>query len=61
VNANGSPRLHLSRLKESSVVCQASNCEEAAEFVLKDAAGAVRALCREHLKARGIADEDIPE
>jgi hypothetical protein len=60
VNGDGSDQLQISRLKESSVVCQASTCEEPAEFVVKDSAGVIRALCRQHLKALGIADKDIP-
>jgi len=49
-----------SPLKERAVLCQFSNCEKPAEFLLKNPPNKVRALCRGHLEALGIPDEDLP-
>ena len=53
------PGFQLVRLKERSVLCEFSACEESAAFLLKRPPNQVRALCKAHLKEIGISDEEI--
>jgi hypothetical protein len=61
VSTDGSPQLQIARLKEQAVLCEVHRCEAPAEFLVKEPHGAVRPLCRRHLKALGVTDEDIPD
>lgn len=58
--SDGDPGIQIVRLKAPSVVCQVSACGKSAEFLLKKPPHEVRALCREHAKALGIREDDLP-
>jgi len=52
--------MQIARLIQQAVFCEVLGCETPAEFLVKEPPAAVRALCRIHLKALGVRDEDIP-
>lgn len=55
------PAVQIVRLRERAVICEFSTCEDEAEFLLKRPPNQVMALCREHLKALGVPEKEIPD